>query len=82
MKIMRSNYDKFHRCPNWSGPAFKAGNGDCPGGSLAPQMYGVDGKRKAPLWRFHQCASCGTVVLPAVLRNFDPSWWKWKLFRR
>lgn len=76
MKIMRSNYDKPHRCPDWSGPAMKNGTGDCPGGSLSVQMYGKDGKRKGAFWRFHKCTKCGTIVLPFILRKLDPSWYR------
>lgn len=79
MKIMRSNYDKMHRCPNWSGPAFKGGDGDCPGGSLSSQMYPADGRNTHPRWRFYTCYQCGTVVLPNVLRNLDPTWWAWRI---
>lgn len=64
----------------------KGGNGDCPGASLARQMYGEDGNRKAPHWRFHKCKECGTIVLPFILRKVDPTWWydryeNWKRWR-
>lgn len=78
MKIMRSNYDKKHRCPNWSGPALKGSGGDCPGGSLARQMYGTMGEKKHAEWKFFVCYQCGTIVLPNVLKNLDPSWWRYK----
>lgn len=82
MKIMRSNYDKKHRCPDWSGPAFKGGTGDCPGGSLSRQMYGHDGGKKYVDWKFYVCYQCGTIVLPPILRHVDPSWIKWRMERR
>lgn len=82
MKIMRSNYDKKHRCPNWSGPAFKGGVGDCPGGSLSRQMYGTLGEKRHAEWKFFVCYQCGTIVLPNILRNLDPSWWKFAAGRK
>lgn len=81
VKIMRSNYDKMHRCPNGSGPAFKGWTGDCPG-SLSRQMYPADGRDIHPRWKFFVCYQCGTIVLPNVLRNLDPAWWKFKIDRK
>lgn len=74
MRIMRSNYDKARRCPNWSGPAFKASDDGCPGGMLNGWY-----ELKHPQWHFMKCEKCGTWVLPNVLRNLDPSWWKWRI---
>lgn len=80
MRVMRSNYDKPWRCPNWSGPALKAGDGPCPSGSGA-RMFSLYGR--SAKWRFWLCRECGTLVLPAILRLLDPSWWayciNWKI---
>lgn len=80
MKIMRANYDKPHRCPMWSGPAFKGSDGECASGSFAKEFY-IERYwyNKDPYWRFHKCRTCGTVVLPVYLQNLDPSWWKHKI---
>ena len=77
MKIMRPNYDKAWRCPDWSGPALKGGKGDCPGGSTA-SMWGSD----YDLWKVFVCRSCGTIILPSHIRKLDPTWWKYKLERK
>lgn len=79
MKIMRSNYDKARRCPNWSGPAMRGGSGDCPGGMLARWH-----EYRHPQWHIMRCPKCGTVVLPNVLRVLDPAWWSfhWYMHRK
>lgn len=84
MKIMRSNYDKAHRCPAATGPAFKYNKVDtCDGGSLSQQFYEEEyWHNKKPEWRFHKCRTCGTVVLPSNFRNFDPVWWKFVAERK
>jgi hypothetical protein len=69
-KVMRSNYDKAWRCPDWSGPAFRGGKGDCPGGSFGRRWSWTD----HPEWRLMRCTKCGTYVLPNVLKWLDPSW--------
>lgn len=84
MKIMRSNYDKAHRCPASSGPAFKYNKVDtCNGGSFAKEFYIEQyWYNKNPYWRFHKCRTCGTVVLPSNFRYFDPVWWKYAVQRK
>jgi hypothetical protein len=84
MKIMRSNYDKAHRCPGWAGPALKGIEPSiCASGSFAKefhiQQYWYN---KDPYWRFHKCRTCGTVVLPSNFRKFDPVWWKFAAQRK
>lgn len=27
-------------------------------------------------WRWHKCATCGTVAIPHVTRWLDPAWYK------
>lgn len=78
MKIMRSNYDKPHRCPTWSGPAWKGGDGDCASGSFASYMY----EQRLWQWRFHKCSECGVIVLPVITKWVDPSWIKWRIEKR
>lgn len=84
MKIMRSNYDKAHRCPGWSGPALKDIEPSiCDGGSFA-QTFGNERywHNVDPYWRFHKCRTCGTLVLPSNFRYFDPVWWKFVAERK
>jgi hypothetical protein len=77
MKIMRSNYDKAWRCPNWSGPGLRGGGGPCPGGSLARRWsYG------RPWLRVFRCEKCGTYILPNALKWADPSWLKFVIERK
>ena len=79
-KIMRVNYDKPHRCPTWSGPGWKGGKGECESGSFSRVFYEEEYyQNKKPEWRFHTCESCGVVVLPEVLKNLDPTWWKHRM---
>jgi hypothetical protein len=76
LRVMRSNYDKAWRCPQWSGPALRVGGGDCPSGSFA-QAWST---KRHPEWRMLQCQKCGTWALPNVLKWLDPSWlrsWAW-----
>ncbi|MBG0738801.1 hypothetical protein IV500_05125 [Paeniglutamicibacter antarcticus] len=87
MKFSRSNYDKPHRCPGWSGPAWKSGPGEsgCEGGSLAVQ-FGDDSDKwerlYKPHWTMYRCVTCGIYVLPSVLKNLDPSWWTFVVGRK
>jgi len=84
VKIMRSNYDKPHRCPTWSGPAWKGGGDDCESGSFASYMYyKSDGStRHLWQWRFFRCSECGVIVLPVITKWVDPSWIKWRIEKR
>ena len=83
MAVMMPNYDKPWRCPDWSGPRWKGGTGDCPGGSTA-RWWGEPGAE----WRVHTCPECGTRILPYALRLLDPSyywglkWWQVRLRAR
>lgn len=72
-RVVRPNYDKQHRCPAWSGPAWRTSpdDGVCPGGYIT---FDYDDPRWR--WKPHQCAACGTVVLPDVVRLLDPNWWR------
>ena len=71
-RVMRSNYDKPQRCPDWSGPALKLGDGDCPGGSRASLG---DGMGKWDHWTMWRCPECGVHVLPFILRKLDPTYY-------
>ena len=33
-------------------------------------------------WRFNRCYKCRVVVLPSVVRWFDPAWLKYRWDRR
>lgn len=71
-RVMRMNYDKHHRCPAWSGPAWVfRDNKDCEGGSIT-----IDYDR---WWwgirpYFHK--PCGTLVLP-----YHSRWFEWRTYR-
>jgi hypothetical protein len=71
---MRSDYNKPHRCPAWSGPAWiaKDTRTTCPSGSV-----GYRYELRAWKWRPARCPKCGTVSLPYVLRWLD--WRTWQL---
>lgn len=80
MRVMRRNYDKPHRCPGWSGPAFKwkqirGVNGiDC--GYLGPRRLVECRTRNGPeAWNSYglvRCPGCKTWVLPYWARWVDP----------
>lgn len=78
-RLMRTNYDKAHRRPAWSGPAMKAGPqyDSCPSGRIV-----IDYDDRLWRWKTHRCTSCDVIVLPDVIRNLDPAWWRWALHRR
>lgn len=71
MRVSRKNYDKYHRCPSWSGAGW-GGRGDdlCSSGSVA-----LDYEDR--FWRFktHRCKVCNILTLPQVLR-----WLEWKTY--
>lgn len=75
---MRMNYDKPHRCPTWSGPAWKRGKGDCASESFASYMY----QQPHWQWRTQHCRECGVITIPYVTRYVDPSWIAWRIKRR
>lgn len=78
MRVCRLNYDKAHRCPTWSGPAWKAGSHEGCNGSFASFMY----ERRAWAWRFTRCPQCRVLCLPYVTRRLDWTWWQWRASRR
>jgi hypothetical protein len=90
VRVMRRNYDKPHRCPGWSGPAFKAGRIEgidadlC--GYLGPRELDGSGLRSGPAaWNSYglvRCPGCKTWVLPVWARWLDPTYLAWKLRRR
>ena len=72
-------YDKAHRCPAWSGPAMRNGPDDdrCPSGRIV-----INYDDRMWRWKTHRCTSCDVVVLPDVIRDLDPVWWRHVLRRR
>jgi len=83
---MRRNYDKPHRCPGWSGPAFKAGHVDIDGetcGYLAPRRlieYRLsNGPHSWNSFGLVRCPGCKTWVLPYWMRYIDPTYLAWKI---
>jgi hypothetical protein len=90
---MRRNYDKPHRCPGWSGPAFKwkhirgVNGNEC--GYLAPRRIvgatleeyrSVDGPDPWNSYGLVRCPGCKTWVLPYWARWLDATylWWRAK----
>lgn len=73
MRISRPCYDKFWRCPGWAGAGWTFPQRDtCANGSGA-EVINWD---RLPYWQMWRCPDCGMRVLPAVIRNIDPShWW-------
>lgn len=90
MRVMRRNYDKPHRCPGWSGPAFKAQTlwGIDPElcAYLGPRRLVEARVRNGPeAWHSYglvRCPGCKTWVLPYWMRWTDPSYLVWKISRR
>lgn len=74
VRVMRANYDKPWRCPDWSGPALRASGGPCPGGSTAAQWGSARDH-----WKTFRCPECGLLILPFALRKADPTYWLAKL---
>jgi hypothetical protein len=91
VKLSRANYDKAHRCPSWSGAAFKYPRGarrlTCDGGSVYAAPYpgrlpeGVLAGRYlyAHPFRFGHCTRCDITVLPLATRWLDPAYLWFKL---
>lgn len=65
----RLNFDKMHRCPSWSGPAFRGpvrNSRECDGGSVPI----FDIREDHPMtWmlRTSACPKCGVRTLPYAL---------------
>lgn len=92
MRVMRRNYDKPHRCPGWSGPAFKwkhiRGVDEFACAYLGPRGE-PDAKGRAANgpdpWNSYglvRCPGCNTWVLPYWMRWLDVSYLVWKIRRR
>lgn len=91
MRVMRRNYDKPHRCPGWSGPAFKADRIDgidssrCaylgPNGDPNRKGRTSNGPETWNSWGLVRCPGCRTWVLPYWMRWIDPSYLAWKIKR-
>lgn len=78
--ISRPNYDKPHRCPAWSGPAFKDTDVyTCEGGSIRiPGLTGSEAYPGETTTRFGRCTTCPIITLPYATRWVDPSWLTWR----
>lgn len=82
--IVRSNYDKVHRCPAWSGPGilfaypWERNLPECKGGSLSRVI-----DWESPFWGFkvYACPECGIKILPPVTRYLDPDLYAYKISR-
>ena len=90
MRVMRRNYDKAHRCPGWSGPAFKGGriNLDAdkcgylaPRGDINTKGVAANGPDPWTSYGLVYCPGCKTWVLPYWARWVDPSYLSWKIKR-
>lgn len=74
------NFDKYNRCPTWSGSRMKWGNekyeGACNSGSIIARnpKYLAEGYPTGGGWRFkfHRCSECQVLVLPYVSRYLFP----------
>lgn len=82
MRISRPCYDKYHRCPGWSGGGMKLAKVKrCKGGSLAT-VINYEGPWR---WKWHQCPECKVWVMPYNWVKFAPAnikfkirmWWKY-----
>ena len=81
MRISFPNFDKYNRCPTWSGSRMNSEKtkyeGLCDGGSiiaLNPKYIKGDFKNLGHWkWKFHQCSKCGVWVLPYVSEYIFPS---------
>lgn len=92
MRFSRSNYDKAHRCPGWSGGGWiSAEQRRCPSGYItygitrAEMEHIIDGHwwAKYPrAYHFGQCTMCDVVVWPLFTRWLDPTWLKWHFIDR
>lgn len=86
MRLSRLNYDKAHRCPGWSGAAFKGNRRElCPGAGYVtahrPWDKDRDGDEGYPghpaesQWMFAYCNKCDVMCWPYATRWLDPGWW-------
>jgi hypothetical protein len=81
VRFSRPCYDKFWRCPGWSGGGTRhAKVSRCRGGSLAgnPELF----SRRLWKWRLNRCPRCGVIILPYMVRWLDWRWYGWLLPRR
>jgi hypothetical protein len=89
---MRRNYDKPHRCPGWSGPAFKGGRiegidaDQCaylgPRGDPGEDGHASNGPLPWNSYGLVRCPGCMTWVLPLWARWLDPTYAGWRARRR
>lgn len=68
MIILRTDYDKPHRCPAWSGPGYSYTDSSTCDGGLIDRFYA----KKWWAFRIHR-HDCGALILPDVLR-----WLEWR----
>lgn len=74
--ISRPCYDKWWRCPGWTGGGMRyAKKNRCNNGSVARIRFG-----------FGHCDICNTLTLPTWIRNLDWRWWHsnfilWRRYR-
>lgn len=75
MRVSRPCYNKFHRCPGWSG-----------GGIHSAKVYRCQGgyvtwpTGKLRLFKIARCNKCDVVVLPFNIRYVDPAYLiKWEI---
>lgn len=74
MRLSRSCYDKWHRCPGWAGGGwhYPKGPDRCEGGYLQ-----IDWEARFVRWRFWKCNKCDVVIWPWHTRWLDPTWVMW-----
>lgn len=83
--MRRQCYNKYWRCPGWSGGGFRTPRRDrCDGGSLLVPGICKNGV-EVPWdrwwkWKTYRCREdCGVIALPYVTRYIDPTWWAWRV---
>ena len=80
MRFSFPDFDKYNRCPTWSGSRLnfrkEDSKYDCDNGSiiaLNPKYKANDFEDMGHWkWKFHQCSKCGVWVLPYVVRYLFP----------
>lgn len=76
MRIMRSDYNKAHRCPSWSGPGWVwRKNYGCENGYIKSRAWG---KWYAP-FEFARCSECDVITLPLFLQWFEWRTWQYRI---